>query len=204
MKFKFCGDLDCPDWALAAITSITRLSSVKFRQLSHEIGRMLCDETKNVIASRKICVDARLNLGDTKTVIAATEFFLSNAVTHKVNAEVFSNELQQLGFPKEHAAALTKVYQSDGQQLAHALEKSGFRVSKLLHTEWIPDIVLSECQDQSVTSSPGLILSMRIQGMDNEVTSHSFLISMSKLRILKHEVADMLQVMDSLSIPRRS
>ena len=39
-------------------------------------------------------------LDDAKIVIAATEFFLCNAVIHNVNADVFSNELQQLGFPK--------------------------------------------------------------------------------------------------------
>ena len=26
-KFKFCGDLDCPDWALAAISLLTKLVS---------------------------------------------------------------------------------------------------------------------------------------------------------------------------------
>ena len=39
-------------------------------------------------------------LEDTKIAVAAAEFFLSNAVRYEVNPEVFSNELQQLGFPK--------------------------------------------------------------------------------------------------------
>merc|ERR1711915_579698 len=36
MKFKFCGGLDCPDWILAEIATVAKISSIKFKQLAQE------------------------------------------------------------------------------------------------------------------------------------------------------------------------
>lgn len=82
---------------------------------------------------------------DTRVAIAVVEFFLSSAVKYAVTGDVFSSELQQLGFPKgtfysvfslfsgkrqsllaEHATSLSKVYQADAS-LAKVFANSGFR-----------------------------------------------------------------------------
>ena len=38
MKFKFCGGLDCPDWLLAEIATMAKISALKVRQLAQEVN----------------------------------------------------------------------------------------------------------------------------------------------------------------------
>uniref|UniRef100_A0A2K6BQU5 COMM domain containing 4 n=1 Tax=Macaca nemestrina TaxID=9545 RepID=A0A2K6BQU5_MACNE len=36
-RFQFCGDLDCPDWVLAEISTLAKMSSVKLQLLCSQI-----------------------------------------------------------------------------------------------------------------------------------------------------------------------
>ena len=38
MRFKFCGGLDCPDWLLAEIATMAKISALKVRQLAQEVN----------------------------------------------------------------------------------------------------------------------------------------------------------------------
>lgn len=38
MKFKFCGDRDCPDWVLASANTLAKLTSVKTRLLAKNVA----------------------------------------------------------------------------------------------------------------------------------------------------------------------
>uniref|UniRef100_A0A2K5QJ70 COMM domain containing 4 n=1 Tax=Cebus imitator TaxID=2715852 RepID=A0A2K5QJ70_CEBIM len=39
--FRFCGDLDCPDWVLAEISTLAKMSSVKLRLLCSQVLKEL-------------------------------------------------------------------------------------------------------------------------------------------------------------------
>ncbi|KAI2575263.1 COMMD4 isoform 8 [Pan troglodytes] len=41
MRFRFCGDLDCPDWVLAEISTLAKMSSVKLRLLCSQVLKEL-------------------------------------------------------------------------------------------------------------------------------------------------------------------
>ncbi|XP_055337201.1 COMM domain-containing protein 4-like isoform X2 [Paramacrobiotus metropolitanus] len=195
MKFRFCGDLDCPDWALAAISLLTKLTSIKMRQLAQEVAKTLLEMSEASEAAGKICQDAKLSLEDSKIVIAAVEFFLSSAVKYNVSAEVFSNELQQLGFPKEHAASLSKVYQST-PQFAQVFLQGGFRISRLTELKWRPEMNLRSPSEQEATDFR-IAVSMKLE-KDGHLRSHVFSMSLEKMLILKHEISEILHIMDSL------
>ena len=55
MKFKFCGDLDAPDWLLAEITVLSRITSVRFKLLSQQIIKHISEGTMEVRLS--VCVN---------------------------------------------------------------------------------------------------------------------------------------------------
>ena len=42
MRFRFCGDLDCPDWILVEIATLSELVRIHHRQPPNECPRCLC------------------------------------------------------------------------------------------------------------------------------------------------------------------
>ena len=81
MKFRFCGDLDCPEWVLAQMALLSRLSSLKLKALCVELIKSWLGESSSDLRSG-------LDLDRVAKLLA---------------------ELQQLGLHREHAAALSKV-----------------------------------------------------------------------------------------------
>ena len=48
MKFKFNGDQDCPDWVLAEIATLSRLTSVKTRVLAFKVLKYLITTSEGI------------------------------------------------------------------------------------------------------------------------------------------------------------
>ncbi|XP_043349903.1 COMM domain-containing protein 4 [Dermochelys coriacea] len=44
MRFRFCGDLDCPDWVLAEISTLAKISSVKLKLICGQVLKDLQGE----------------------------------------------------------------------------------------------------------------------------------------------------------------
>ncbi|KAF5925242.1 hypothetical protein HPG69_001686 [Diceros bicornis minor] len=120
-RFRFCGDLDCPDWVLAEISTLAkivectgstggvvegvlwwwRVSSVKLRLLCSQVLKELLGQGIDYEKILKLTADARFEAGDVKATVAVLSFILSSAAKHSVDGESLSSELQQLGLPKE-------------------------------------------------------------------------------------------------------
>uniref|UniRef100_A0A8C4YDV5 COMM domain containing 4 n=1 Tax=Gopherus evgoodei TaxID=1825980 RepID=A0A8C4YDV5_9SAUR len=43
-RFRFCGDLDCPDWVLAEISTLAKISSVKLKLICGQVLKDLQGE----------------------------------------------------------------------------------------------------------------------------------------------------------------
>ncbi|XP_013374272.1 PREDICTED: COMM domain-containing protein 4 isoform X2 [Chinchilla lanigera] len=100
MRFRFCGDLDCPDWVLAEISTLAKISSVKLRLLCSQVLRELLGQGIDYEKILKLTADAKFESGDVKATVAVLSFILSSAAKHSVDGESLSSELQQLGLPK--------------------------------------------------------------------------------------------------------
>jgi hypothetical protein len=50
MKFRFCGDQDCPDWLLAEMTTLSRLTSVKTKLTTAQVIQAIIKGNPYVIA----------------------------------------------------------------------------------------------------------------------------------------------------------
>uniref|UniRef100_A0A8C0WT07 COMM domain-containing protein 4 n=1 Tax=Castor canadensis TaxID=51338 RepID=A0A8C0WT07_CASCN len=110
-RFRFCGDLDCPDWVLAEISTLAKISSVKLRLLCSQVLKELLGQGIDYEKILKLTADAKFESGDVKATVAVLSFILSSAAKHSVDGESLSSELQQLGLPKEHAASLCRCYE---------------------------------------------------------------------------------------------
>ncbi|RWS00990.1 COMM domain-containing protein 4-like protein, partial [Dinothrombium tinctorium] len=119
MRFKFCGGLDCPDWILTQIALLSKLSSVKVKLMCNEVVSDVVAKKFNVSYENlninyeklvKLTSDAKFDDEDVKGMFAALTYILTTSVKYNVDATVLGNELQQLGFPKEHASSISKVF----------------------------------------------------------------------------------------------
>ncbi|XP_068927235.1 COMM domain-containing protein 4 [Petaurus breviceps papuanus] len=146
MRFRFCGDLDCPDWVLAEISTLAKISSVKLKLICSQVLKDLLGQGIDFEKILKLTADAKFESGDVKATVAVLSFILSSAAKHNVDSESLSSELQQLGLPKEHASGLCRSYEEKQGPLQESLRGSSLRLSRLDSVGWRVDYTVTSSQ----------------------------------------------------------
>ncbi|NWV40515.1 COMD4 protein, partial [Grantiella picta] len=184
-RFRFCGDLDCPDWVLAEISTLAKISSVKLKLICAQVLRDLLGEAIEYDKILKLTSDAKLESGDVKATIAVLGFILSSAAKHNVDSESLSSELQQLGLPKaEHASGLCRSYEEKQSSLQDRLRACSLRLSQLGSVCWRVDYTLSSSELQEV-NEPLVHLTFNMQDREREkMTAIPVTLSANKFRVL--------------------
>lgn len=80
---------------------------------------------------------------DIKASVAALSFILSSAARHDVEESTLTNELQQLGLPKEHSDSLCRPYQEQKERLREQAASTSLRLAKVEKLDWRVDYVVS-------------------------------------------------------------
>ena len=142
MKFRFCGDLDCPDWVLAEISVLSKMTSIKIRLLVLQILRIFLSGETIYEPFEKIASDPKFEHSEFKAGIAAISFILRNASRYGVDSDTLSNELQQLGLQKDNSNALCKIYNENFVKLSISFKEKSLRISRLEKIDWRVDYVL--------------------------------------------------------------
>ncbi|CAG2057740.1 unnamed protein product, partial [Timema podura] len=138
-RFRFCGDLDCPDWILAEINTLAKMSSVKMKLLCQQVAKSSLGEEMDYDKVKKLTSDAKFEVGDVKASVAAVEFILTSSSRHGVEEDVLSSELQQLGLPREHSTSLVRVYSDNLTAFTSKLKSESLR--RLEDVRWRVDFV---------------------------------------------------------------
>ncbi|XP_070141412.1 COMM domain-containing protein 4 [Drosophila kikkawai] len=129
MKFRFCGEGDCPDWVLAEIIStLSNLSIENLEQLSELVAQRICGQSFEE-AKIKSLTSTLTNEG--KTAVACIHFMLINAARYSCTESIFGEEIQQLGLPKDHAAAMCRVLQKHSAAIRQTLIDKAFKINEL-------------------------------------------------------------------------
>ena len=134
MKFRFCGGRDCPDWLLAEISTISRLTSIKTKLICGQVSQALIAEKKQDQVPdhdklTKLTSDAKFSVADIQATIAALNFILTSAAKYDCDVESVINELQQLGLPKEHSTTIGKVFGERKVVLRDCLQQKSLKIS---------------------------------------------------------------------------
>lgn len=195
MKFKFCGDLDCPDWILSEISILSKISSVKLKLFCQQVMNELVGDEINYDKIHKFTTDAKYTPGDVKAAVSATDYIFCNAAKFNVESETLSNELQQLGLPKELATSFCKVYNDNYEKLREVLKSKSLRLSTLKSVDWRVDYVLSS---SSLEDAHAPEVQIQITETD-EKKAFSFTASSQKFRILLSELKEAYKHMEGLS-----
>ncbi|KAM4660481.1 COMM domain-containing protein 4-like [Amazona ochrocephala] len=199
MRFRFCGDLDCPDWVLAEISTLAKISSVKLKLICAQVLRDLLGGSMEYEKILKLTSDAKLESGDVKATIAVLGFILSSAAKHGVDSESLSSELQQLGLPKEHASGLCRSYEEKQSSLQDSLRAASLRLSQLGSVCWRVDYTLSSSELQEV-HEPLVHLTFTVrEGQRGSTVAVPMAVSADKFRVLLAELKQAQALMSALS-----
>lgn len=156
MKFRFCGDLDCPDWVLAEINTLSKMSSVRIKIVVVQILSYCLESTFNYEKVLKLAADNADGISDIKGAIAAVHFMLTNAAKNDLDERSLVQEIQQLGLPKENSDAVARQYREYKEALQKKFFDDSYRVSKLISTDWRVDhIIGASSPSTSVDSNYG-------------------------------------------------
>ncbi|CAN8032783.1 hypothetical protein HPB47_013922 [Ixodes persulcatus] len=201
MRFKFCGDRDCPDWLLAEIASLSKISSVKTKLLCVQAVNALLTSTVDFEKASKLTADSKFTPDDLKGVLVALEFILKNATKFAVDEETLVNELQQLGLPREHAVSLSKVYADKSADILTVLKKQSLRLSSLEGSpQWRVDYVL-ESSVAGEVAQPSVQMKLLVRDSDREPKPVHFSMTAETCSVLLHELKQAYNVMKSLEGP---
>ncbi|XP_077996889.1 COMM domain-containing protein 4-like [Glandiceps talaboti] len=198
MRFRFCGDLDCPDWVLAEIATLSKITSIKMKLLCTQVIKELIGDTIDYEKVYKLTADAKYEIGDVKGAIAALSFILTSAGKNNVDGDSLSNELQQLGLPKEHSLALCKTYGDKLNAMQQNFKKHSLRLSHLESVEWRVDYVLS-CSELQDVNEPFIHIRMKVRNPDTDQTEvSSFTMTSDKFRVFLSELKQAHKLMQGV------
>ena len=68
-----------------------------------------------------------LELSDAKAIVAALELILTSSARYGVSPADLSSELQQLGLPREHSAAVARLHTDNCPQITAILTSQSLR-----------------------------------------------------------------------------
>lgn len=145
----------------------------------------------------KFTADAKYDEKDIKATIAAVDYIFSSAGKYSVDGESLSNELQQLGLPKELAAALCKVYSDKKDLLQDALKKKSMRISGFVSVDWRVDYVMgSSFLGDNTGSEVQIKIKKAINGNEEAL---AFTSSEENFQMLISELRDVYKMMETLT-----
>ena len=136
MKFKFCGNRDCPDWLITEIIFLTKISSVKLRILSNQICKFILSKGENINDIKKILLDLNLSEKEASIVISVLDFIFRNASKFDVDDNILNQELQQLGLPQEIAESISKVFKREKNKLREFLKFDVFSFNSINNIDY--------------------------------------------------------------------
>ena len=112
MRFRFLGGSDAPDWLLAEVGILSKMSSVRMKLIARQIINQLSGKGVAYDKITKLTSSTRIQLdpSDIKALIAALHFVYGSAVRWGVEGVVLLMELEQLGLPKDVCTAMVKEY----------------------------------------------------------------------------------------------
>ncbi|CAG5075946.1 Similar to Commd4: COMM domain-containing protein 4 (Mus musculus) [Cotesia congregata] len=192
MKFRFLGDGDCPDWLLAQIITMSRMTSIKMKLLGALVVKSILsngeiDEDK----IKKLTQDAKLDWDDAMSIVSALEMIITSSARYEVNADDLSSELQQLGLPKEHSIVIGRLHTDNYNQIHDHLLAQSLRLNALSSID-------IETKKDETKNSVMVTMGLKIKKLDGDDEKVSINIPKDKLAVLIEEMKKVRGIMEEM------
>lgn len=212
MKFRFCGDLDAPDWLLAEISLLSKLPTIRLKLL---LKQLIVHIVEGQIDVEKVLKQTKSIFGNETEIqglIVALEFILKSAARFNIDHSVLLKEILQLGLQKENGDIIAKLYKENRQSIRSKLEEESFKLPKVLTIDWRTDYILAEGgvnlekkDDNLGTDADKMIneaevqLKLRIQKDIKTKVKEDITLSFDseKFQVFYHELVKAKEMMDS-------
>lgn len=127
-----------------------------------------------------------------KAAIACLKYLLTSAVCFNADSSTFSEELQQLGLPKEHATAICKVFDEFGAKIKDDLISKSLTVNEFKNASVVthPEKTI-DCIQLQVKLKNEIV-----EGKLQPETCHSVNVKKSDIPILLNELKTIKTMMD--------
>lgn len=203
MKFRFCGGQDAPDWILAEVSVLSKMSSVRVKLISRQILIQLSGRRLDYEKISKLTKNDKLSLtdGDIKAIMAALHFLLKNSAKYEVDEDILLQELPQLGLPLDICKAIVSEFVKFKDQLRAHFATQTLRLPRVTKTDWRVDYVLSSSHVKSV-GEPSVRMALTLSKPTIDVHQDqqlSFTMSADKLRVFLNELKTVRRGMESIS-----
>eukprot|EP00696_Hemimastix_kukwesjijk_P016925 gnl/Hemi2/5471_TR1881_c0_g6_i1.p1 gnl/Hemi2/5471_TR1881_c0_g6~~gnl/Hemi2/5471_TR1881_c0_g6_i1.p1 ORF type:complete len:196 (-),score=21.70 gnl/Hemi2/5471_TR1881_c0_g6_i1:186-773(-) len=195
MRFRFLGDLDCPDWLLAEIAILARISALRFKFLCVEVVNSILGGEINYERVNRSVADANFELSDIKASVAAVHHIFRCGGQFDVDETTLGKELQQLGLPKENSDQLCRVYTEQRTKLRQRLIDLTLSLPRLTTIEWRVDHLLSSSK-QPELNVPVVQLRLGTRGAGEQTIE----IDAQKFKVLYHELKTARALMASSEV----
>lgn len=129
VRFRFCGDDTVPDWVLVAINDLSSLDTKALKSLTQTVIATILNPDHIIDNDKKLILPE--DLWNEKVLVAAIVFIMQSAIGYEVTEATLSNELQQIGFPHEHAIILCTIYTQNAAELKLKSKQLSLRCSIL-------------------------------------------------------------------------
>jgi len=155
--------------------------------------------SENSIDYEKIAkLAGEMDESDIKGSIAALVFIFSGGAKYDVEESILSNELQQLGLPKEHCDALGRPYRENLPKIREKFLSDVFHFPRLSSFDWRVDYVISTSSLKDC-NTPTVSMKFEVQDpLKATPTESSFEVSAEKFRVLFAELSQAKAIMDTL------
>jgi len=196
MKFRFCGDLDAPDWILAEVSVLSKMSSVRMTLICRQVLQQLLGEGINWEKINKLTESKKISFvpSEVKAMIAALHFIFSNTAKYDVDDSVLLSELMQLGLPKDISTSICRCYLANKERLRSYFAQTSFTLPRVRDVEWRIDYLLSSSGIKDL-QTPAIRMKLNLTKSE-PVT---FEMTPEKFRVFYNDLKAARGLMDSMS-----
>lgn len=196
MRFRFCGGLDAPDWILAEVSVLSKMSSVRLTLICRQVMAQLLGRGISYEKIDRLTTSKRLQFesGDVKAMLAALHFIFSSAGKFDVERAALMDELMQLGLPKDIATAVCREFDANREPLRRRLAEVSLSLPRPDGPpEWRVDYLLSSSRRSALEAA-----SVRLRlGLTHGEQPAAFELSVEKFRVLHAELRAARALMDN-------
>jgi len=167
MRFQWTGELDCPDWILAAVGDLSSLSVLKLRSIVLQCSKCLqgqqWDRQKLNSMQETISVDL-------DNILSSCLYILESSSRFNCKPARLDEELQLIGLPREHSQTFAQIFSESRKGIQSILLEHRFKLPAASIRSWtFEKAAVAAADNQPMTASALLNVELSTKNENNSL-----------------------------------